>query len=280
MRETPRLRVGCPMWAHKPWVGPFLPKGTPQGALLRAYAEQLHTVEGNTTFYALPSPATVERWAEQTPADFRFVLKMPRRITHDLRLRGARDETAEFLHRIEPLAGRLGPTFLQLPPSFGPADVSVLRSFITGLPSDRQWAVEVRHRDFFAGGRSERPLDEMLRELGINRVIMDARCVHAGPSNTEHERDEIRSKPDLPVRPVATGPHPIVRFIGQTDPEANPSFWAPWIGVCARWVEQGLSPYFFAHTPDNVASPHLAQRFLSAVSTRLDGATRSGGEPG
>jgi len=270
-RSTPRLRVGCPMWAHKPWVGTFLPAGTAPNRMLTEYASRFDTVEGNTTFYALPAAPTVARWGEQVPEHFRFVLKMPKRITHDLRLRGAADDVREFVTRFDPLADRLGPTFVQLPPSFGPRDLGVLREFLASLTHERQWAVEVRHRDFFVGGPAERPLDEMLRELGVNRVIMDARCVHAGPADTEQERDEIRSKPLLPVRPIASGQHPIVRFIGQTSPAAHPAFWEPWLGVCTRWIERGLEPYFFVHTPDNLATPHLAEQFRAAVESRLAG---------
>jgi uncharacterized protein YecE (DUF72 family) len=264
------------MWAHRPWIGTFFPSATPQASLLASYTSSFDTVEGNTTFYALPPASTVERWADQTPSHFRFVLKVPRRITHELRLRDARPELLEFVSRFEPLADRLGPTFLQLPPSFGPGDLPALRDFLTILTPERQWAVEVRHRDFFVGGRLERPLDELLREHGVNRVIMDARCVHAGPSDTEHERDEIRSKPNLPVRPVATADHPIVRFIGQTAPDANPPFWEPWVGACTRWVQRGLQPYFFVHTPDNLATPHLAVRFREQVASRLAAAPPTG----
>ena len=59
------LRAGCALWAHKPWVGSFLPANTPQNRMLEAYGAHFDTVEGNTTFYALPSPSTVSRWAEQ-----------------------------------------------------------------------------------------------------------------------------------------------------------------------------------------------------------------------
>ncbi|MEI7991244.1 MAG: DUF72 domain-containing protein [Actinomycetota bacterium] len=269
--SAPTLRVGCPMWAFKPWIGSLYPLGTPQNRLLGEYARSFDTVEGNTTFYALPEARTVARWAEQAPENFRFVLKMPKRITHELRLRDAHREVAEFVERFEPLADRLGPTFVQLPASFGPDDLGVLHDFLAGLPGDREWALEVRHRDFFVGGRHEQPLDEMLRRLAINRVIMDARCVHAGPSQTPQERDEIRSKPNLPVRPVSTGCSPIIRFIGQTDPSVHPAFWAPWVDVCRRWLAEGLSPYVFIHTPDNLATPRLAVQFQDEVGGSASG---------
>ena len=74
------LRVGCPMWAHRPWVGRFYPAGLRSGSELPYYATWCNAVEGNTTFYAEPSAATVARWLDQTPADFRFAFKLPRTI--------------------------------------------------------------------------------------------------------------------------------------------------------------------------------------------------------
>ena len=262
------LRVGCALWGHRPWVGRFLPATTTAQQMLAEYSRILPAVEGNTTFYAVPAEQTVARWAAESSPGFRFVLKFPRRITHELRLRHCADELREFLERIEPLGERLGPTFAQLPPSFRPADLPALRSFLRLLPAGFVSGVEVRHRDFFAGGANERELDEMLREHSVDRVIMDARCVHAGPSETPAEIDEIRSKPNLPVRPVATSSQPVVRFIGQVDPAANPAFWEPWIDVCVRWVREGLDPYVFIHTPDNVESPRLAQQFADSVAAR------------
>jgi hypothetical protein len=34
-------------------------------------------------------------------------------------------------------------------------------------------------------------------------------------------------------------------------------------------VQRGLEPYFFVHTPDNLATPHLAVRFREQVAERL-----------
>lgn len=257
------------MWAHRPWIGPVYPATTRADSTLAAYAALFDAVEGNTTFYALPERRTVARWADQAPPSFRFAFKLPRRITHELRLRDAGAELQEFLDRLEPLADRMGPTSIQLPPSFGPGDLGALRAFLDGLPTDRTWAVEVRHRAFFAGGDAEWPLDTLLRERGVNRVILDSRSLRAGPRETPEEIAEWRSKPDVPVRPVATGTSPVVRFIGQRSADANPPFWRPWVDTCVRWLAAGLEPYVFLHTPDNVASPELAYRFHGEVTARV-----------
>src|SRR5205823_1445339 len=78
-----------------------------------------------------------------------FTCKMPREITHELRLRNAADKTRAFLDAIAPLRARLGPILIQLPPSFKPAqDEAALREFIMELPRDFTFAVEFRDSEW------------------------------------------------------------------------------------------------------------------------------------
>ena len=67
--------IGSPMWGYTEWVGKFFPPQTPPGDFLRLYSRKLTAVEGNTTFYALPSAETVARWSQETPSYFRFCLR-------------------------------------------------------------------------------------------------------------------------------------------------------------------------------------------------------------
>ncbi len=83
------LYLGCPMWGLKSWVGPFFPPKTKQAAFLSAYSRRLSTVEGNTTFYALPDIATLERWRDEAAPGFKFCLKVPQSISHMRKLIGA-----------------------------------------------------------------------------------------------------------------------------------------------------------------------------------------------
>ncbi len=78
--------IGCPMWGYKEWVGSFFPARTPASDFLRLYSRRMSAVEGNTTFYALPSVATVSRWRQETPETFRFCHKVSRDISHAARL--------------------------------------------------------------------------------------------------------------------------------------------------------------------------------------------------
>ena len=49
----------------------------PAGRELDAYARVVNAVEGNTTFYATPDAATIDRWRAATPPGFRFIFKLP-----------------------------------------------------------------------------------------------------------------------------------------------------------------------------------------------------------
>ncbi|MEM9563489.1 MAG: DUF72 domain-containing protein [Actinomycetota bacterium] len=264
--DRPVLRIGCAMWALRDWVGRYFPPDTPPGRELRAYGTWCTAAEGNTTFYGLPEPATVERWAEDAPRDFRFLFKLPRTVTHDRRLRSADAEVSAFLDRLSPLGRRAAPHSIQLPASFGPDDLPVLDRFLAGLSGEYDWAVEVRHPDFADGGQTERRLNDLLAQRGVDRIIIDTRAVFAGPRKTPAEQEAHERKPRLPVRPVAIGRHPVVRFIGQTAAEANPGWWSKWVPKVAQWLDEGRRPLVFVHTPDNLVAPELARRFHGEVA--------------
>ncbi len=266
---TGPLGVGCPMWANRDWVGSYLPGETAPGRELEAYGRLCNAVEGNTTFYGLPSPDTVRRWRDATPDGFRFMFKLPREVTHDRRLRDVAAAVRDFVARLEPLRDRMGPSAIQLPAGFGPDDLPVLVSFLDTVPDDLAWAVEVRHPAFHAGGTHERTLNDALHERGMDRVILDSRALFAGPCDTPEEREAFANKPQLPVRAVATGRQPIVRFIGQTAADANPGFWQPWVGAVGRWIGAGRRPLVFLHTPDNIVAPELCRRFHAEVSAAV-----------
>src|SRR5580765_8701011 len=89
----PHVIAGASGYSYKPWRGPFYPEKLPEADMLAYYAERLPTVEINNTFYRMPRESVLEAWAEKTPAAFRFALKAPQRITHQLRLKEAGEAT-------------------------------------------------------------------------------------------------------------------------------------------------------------------------------------------
>jgi uncharacterized protein YecE (DUF72 family) len=143
-----RLHVGTSGWGHPQWRGHLYPAGLRSADWLARYAERFDTVEVNTTFYHLPTQASVERWAAAVPPGFVFALKAPKLVTHERRLEGADEDLAAFLDRVAPLAG---PVLFQLPPRF-PADPGLLGRFLDGLPEGRRFAVEMRDPSWWTEG--------------------------------------------------------------------------------------------------------------------------------
>ena len=148
------LHVGCAMWTLGSWQGRQLPKVLATREKLRAYSTWCTAVEGNTTFYATPSVETARMWAEQVDPGFRFVLKLPKPVTHERRLAGVEEIVRHFLTAIEPLGARTHALWVQLPPGFSPGDVGVLAAFLRRMPRDYRYVVEVRHRAFFEDERA------------------------------------------------------------------------------------------------------------------------------
>jgi uncharacterized protein YecE (DUF72 family) len=56
---------------------------------IERYSRSLRCAEINSSFHRPHAAATYAKWRDSTPLDFRFAVKMPRTITHDLKLRAA-----------------------------------------------------------------------------------------------------------------------------------------------------------------------------------------------
>ncbi|MDC0287996.1 DUF72 domain-containing protein [Rubripirellula sp.] len=263
--------LGCPVWACGQWAGEVYPARTPRKDWLHWYSRTFNTVEGNSTFYALPAPDAIKRWIEQTSENFRFALKFPRTISHELELEHSHAATREFLQRIEPLreALRLGPTFLQLGPRFGPDRLPVLARFLELLPRDFSWAVELRHHDWFDAGENEKRVNDLLRRLEIDKVLFDSRPLFQTPPDDEIEKVSQERKPRTPVRQTVTGYHPMLRLVGRNRVELTDRFLNQWVPIIAGWIQQGLEPYVFTHAPDDRFAVAFARRLAERLKTEI-----------
>lgn len=261
--------LGCPSWSENAWREYLYPADARASDYLALYSQVFNAVEGNTTFYARPSAATVQRWAEIMPEDFRFTAKFPRDISHDGDLREQLPAAESFVGLMSPLGERVTPLWLQLSTSFSPQRLAELAGFIDGL--ERPMAVEVRHPEFFAKGDAERRLNRLLRDRGVERICLDPRALFSCTSTSPAVLHAQSKKPKVPPRPAALTQFPQVRFIGHPELEANDPFLVPWIEKVAGWIEEGRTPYVFLHTSDNRLAAQLAMRFHTQLMARLPG---------
>ncbi len=136
--------AGASGYSYPAWRGPFYPEGLAAGAMLTYYAERLPAVEINNTFYRTPSVKAVTGWREATPPGFRFVIKAPRRITHQAKLVDASDACSYLASAIANLEDKLGCVLFQLPPYLRKG-AERLDAFLAAWPRELPAAVEFRH---------------------------------------------------------------------------------------------------------------------------------------
>ena len=275
------LYLGCPVWNCDGWGDIVYPQGTKRPKWLSWYSQMFNCVEGNCSFYAIPSVEHARRWVAESANGFRYCMKFPREISHERSLLSAEIPTRDFLAALGELARgeRLGVTFLQLGPAFGADRLDVLSRYLHRLPREFSWAVEVRHPSWFDGADNERRLDELLIQLQVDKVIFDSRPLFQTSPDDVSEQQAQSRKPQIPLRRTVTGKHPMLRLIGRNRIELADELVAEWISTVARWLESGLIPYVFTHTPDDTHAPSMARRMWERMSQTLPGPTVALPEP-
>jgi uncharacterized protein YecE (DUF72 family) len=147
----PSISIGTVAWNKKDWRGVYYPERLNSKEWLAFHSQRFGAVEVDSTFYHAPVPKNVARWAEVTPPDFLFSLKLTEEITHERRLRDCDDLVAKFIAGLAPLRSKLACVLIQLPPSFKPdRDERALREFVPRLPSEVRWAIEFRDEKWHA----------------------------------------------------------------------------------------------------------------------------------
>ena len=166
--------IGCAGWSiARPLADTF----AGDGSHLARYAAVLPAVEINSSFYRPHRPQTYARWADSVPPGFRFSVKLPKRITHELGLIDFAEPLASFVEEVGALQDRLGCILVQLPPGLA-FDAAVAAEFLSALRQrfGCMLACEARHASWFAP-----PATDLLMRHAITRVIADPAPGQPGP---------------------------------------------------------------------------------------------------
>lgn len=160
------FRIGCAGWSILSRHADLFGNG---GSHLARYATRFDVVEINSSFYRPHRPETYARWAAAVPARFRFAVKVPKAITHELRLQSTGKPLDRFVAEVAGLGGKLGGLLVQLPPSLA-YDARVASTFFAmmrrrlGVPI----ACEPRHASWFEPG-----VAALWERHGVTRVAAD-----------------------------------------------------------------------------------------------------------
>jgi len=125
------FRIGTSGFSFDDWLGRAYPAGLAKAKMLEYYESVLgfDTVELNFTYYAMPAPKTLASMVSRTDADFCFVVRSHKDMTHDIWadedrrvLKDTGDVFRAFRAGISPLvdSGRLGCVLVQFPVFFYP----------------------------------------------------------------------------------------------------------------------------------------------------------------
>lgn len=247
-----RVYLGAPVWQHSNWEGKVYPLKISGNEKLREYSKVFNSVEVNATFYKIPEKAIVSKWYEETSEDFKFVLKIPKQISHDHPLSHSKNAIHVFLKNIETLKEKLGVVFLQLPPFFSFDHRKELFSFVKMLSKDFQYSIEFRHPSWFQNRVLNEKASEWLSSLGISAVITD----------TTGRRDVSHCS--------VTSQNVMVRFLGNELHNSDENRLQDWAERLNHFYKVGVQNiYFFIHQPNEETTPETTDLFYHKIKDSL-----------
>lgn len=122
---------------------------------LTYYATLFNSIEINSSFYKIPMPATVNKWADSVPEDFKFTFKLWRDLTHTPGLAFKKEDVNRFIQTIDQVGEKKGSLLVQFPPSivqkiYIPHVMRLLHT-IREADLEENWdlAVEFRHDSWY-----------------------------------------------------------------------------------------------------------------------------------
>jgi uncharacterized protein YecE (DUF72 family) len=227
--------VGTSGFSYSGWRGRFYPRRIKSTDMLGYYAQQLGTVEVNTTFYRTQPEDVIAGWVSSVPPPFRFAVKAHRRITHNRRMPNLEEAVALLAEEAGAFGDRLGPVLFQLPPT-APFDEGRIERILALLPPHWRVAFQFRHRSWHTP-----EVAALLERFGASLVHGDG-----------------EEEPGL----LGRGAFIYLRLRRET---YSPQRMTAWVRRIAGYLEGGRDVYaYFKH---EALGPLYAQRLDAAVRT-------------
>ncbi|MFI5453406.1 DUF72 domain-containing protein [Pedobacter sp. UC225_61] len=137
------------------------------------YASLMDTIEINSSFYKIPQPRTLHKWANDVPKEFWFTFKLFKEITHHKDLAFDPQLVTRFFEVINQVGNKRGCLLVQFPPSVRIGHFAQLRLLMKVLREndpDQKWkiALEFRHPSLYVD-----EVYEILEEYALAMVIHD-----------------------------------------------------------------------------------------------------------
>ncbi len=146
-----KITFGTAGFFYKDWINSFYPKKLEKSQYLGFFSKFFNLVEINSTFYNLSSKEMVLNWYSRVPEEFRFIIKIWQKITHELNDPELDNRILEFFSRIQPLKEKIFGLLLQFPPwfKFTEKHLEKLNDLIKIIPSKYNYIIELRDNSWF-----------------------------------------------------------------------------------------------------------------------------------
>lgn len=143
-----------------------------QASRLTYYGSFFNSIEINSSFYKVPMPATVGKWAAMVAREFRFSFKLWRDITHVKNLEYDKAKVEKFMKAVNMAGDKKGCLLVQFPPSVGKEyfeQAEMLLKDIRELGGET-WnvSVEFRNKNWY-----QQKVYEMLKSFHAGLVLHD-----------------------------------------------------------------------------------------------------------
>ncbi|SMC94538.1 DUF72 domain-containing protein [Pedobacter africanus] len=151
----------------------FYPEAYRDKSRLCFYGSLMNSLEVNSSFYKVPKAATVAKWANEVPEDFRFTFKLHRGISHNKYLAFDPEAVKHFMEVIDQAGDKKGCLLVQFPPSVRISELrqmALLMDVLRTADPENKWniALEFRHLSLY---REE--VYRLLHEHGMGMVLQD-----------------------------------------------------------------------------------------------------------
>ncbi|QCR33379.1 DUF72 domain-containing protein [Lysinibacillus sp. SGAir0095] len=170
------IKIGLTGWGDHPSI--YRTNSTRRDKLFD-YSSHFPIVELDTSFYAIPSLQNIEKWVNETPDSFRFIVKTYQGMTGHLRDDNPYETRSEMFDAFRQCArafqnaNKLAMILVQFPPWFDCSvkNVNYIR-YVKQQLEDFPIAIEFRNRTWYSEERKHETI-QFLRDLGFIHTVCD-----------------------------------------------------------------------------------------------------------
>lgn len=128
----------------------FFPEEFQNKSRLHYYSSLFNSLEVNSSFYKIPMPQTVTKWANDVPKHFRFTFKLWKGITHAKELEYNPEDIDKFFKSVSMIGEKKGCILVQFPRSIKYSLFSKVQRLFLDLQNCKEndgWRIAIEFRD-------------------------------------------------------------------------------------------------------------------------------------